>query len=155
MWELATPWWEIAARIMVIYLGLMALVRISGKRQISDLTPMDLLTVLIISEIVSPALTAGDESVTAALLGSAVLFGITAIISLVSYRWPRVERLLEGEPQTLIYRGALDRRVMRSERITDQDLQVALHQNGVESIEEVRLAMVEPNGHITMVKYQD
>lgn len=154
MWELSTPWWEIVARIVLLYAGLLVLVRVSGKRQIGQLTTMDLLTVLIISEIVSPALTAGDESVSAGLIGSATLFATTALISVVTYRWPRVEGVLEGGPQTLIYNGELNRAVMRSERITDQDLAVALRGQGVEAVQDVRLGVVEPNGQITVVKYE-
>lgn len=152
MWALSTPWWEIILRVALIYGGLLLLVRLTGKRQIGQLTPMDLLTVLLVSEIVSPALTADESSVPGALLAAATLFAIALLIARVSFRWPGVERFLEGEPRVLISRGKLDHDVMKAERLSQQDLNLALREHGVTSVEEVWLGVLEPTGSITIVE---
>ncbi|MCK9487747.1 MAG: DUF421 domain-containing protein [Dehalococcoidia bacterium] len=152
MWEFTNPWWEIVVRVVVIYAGLLLLLRVAGKRQVGELTPMDLLSVLLLAELVSPALSGEELSLPGALLGAATLIGITVVIAIVSHRSPRIERVLEGNPQVLIQDGEVDWGVMRRERISERDLEVALREHGMLSPEGVRVAVVEPNGRITFVQ---
>ncbi|MGK2964303.1 MAG: DUF421 domain-containing protein [Tepidiformaceae bacterium] len=149
MFELATPWWELILRVTVIYCALLFLLRLSGKRQLGQLTPMDLLTMLLVSETVSPALTAGDDSVPGGLIAAATLVGISVAIAGASYRSRRFEKAVEGTPVVVVRDGVIDRRVMRRERITDTELQIALRQQGIRDIADVRLAVVEPSGEIS------
>lgn len=151
MFELTTPWWELIARVSLIYCSLLFLLRLSGKRQLGQLTPMDLLTVLLVSETVSPALTAGDESVAGGVTAAATLVVLSVAVAGASYRSRRFERLVEGSPVVVIRDGIVDRRVMASERITDTELEIALRRQGVEQSSDVRLAVVEPSGEISCV----
>lgn len=149
MFELTTPWWELIGRVTVIYVSLLFLLRLSGKRQLGQLTPMDLLTMLLVSETVSPALTAGDDSVTGGLIAAAALVALSVGIAAASYSSRRFERVVEGSPVILIRDGVIDRRVMAAERITDAELAIALRREGIEHSSEVRLAVVEPSGEIS------
>ena len=143
---------EIVARVAIVYLALLALLRIAGKRQLGQLSPMDLLTMLLVSETVSPALTAGDTSVPTGLVAGVTLILFALAISWLTFKSRTVERLTEGKPTVLITDGKLDQRVMASERITAQELTTALHRQGLSAISQVALGTVEPDGEITMVK---
>lgn len=143
---------EIAFRVVLVYLALLAMLRLAGKRQLGQLAPMDLLTMLLISETVSPALTAGDESITASLVAAASLILLAVVVGWLAFKSRRVEWLTEGHPSTLIRDGILDQSVVANERITAQELDTALRRQGVTAVSEVALGTVEPDGEITIVK---
>ncbi len=142
---------EIVGRVAVVYIALTVLLRISGRREMSELRPMDLLTMLLISETVSPALTGGDQSLAGGLLAVVTLIGLSVATSVLTYRSRRAERLLEGSAVLLIRDGVVDPRVMRRFRITDADLRAALRQNGHQDIDEVARAYVESDGKISVL----
>jgi uncharacterized membrane protein YcaP (DUF421 family) len=142
---------EIVFRVVVLYLALVLLVRLAGKREVGQLSPLDLLAMLILSETVSPALTVQDSSLPGSLLASATLLALTGLMGRLSYRSRRLERWIEGSPTVLVEDGELDREAARRERITQQELDGALRRHGVDSLREVKRAMVEPNGEITVV----
>jgi uncharacterized membrane protein YcaP (DUF421 family) len=143
---------SIAGRVLAIYLFLLLVLRLMGRGVMSQLRPIDLLTMLLMSETVSPALTAGDHSLPGGLVAVSTL-GIAAwFTSWLSFRYRLVDRALDGSPLLLINRGRVDAQVLRSQRITDEELRTALHEHGVLSVAEVRKAFVEPDGSITIVK---
>ena len=143
---------EIIARVALIYIGCFALLRLAGRREMSQLGPMDLLTMLLISEAVSPALTGGDETVTAGLLAAVALVGLAALASYLAMRSKRLDALLEGRAQILIRDGKVVPSVMRKQRITDEDLRAKLHEHGLLNVKDVARAYVEADGGITIVK---
>lgn len=146
-----TPLVEIVLRVGVLYVALVLLVRLAGRREIGQLAPLDLLAMLILSETVSPALTAQDDSLPAALTAAGTLLALTAGMGRLAYHSRRVERWLEGRPVELVKEGHLLEEAARSERVTRQELDSALRRRGVETLADVRRAMVEPNGEITVI----
>jgi uncharacterized membrane protein YcaP (DUF421 family) len=149
--EPSTALLEIVLRVCVLYVALVLMVRIAGKREIGQLAPLDLLAMLILSETVSPALTAGDDSLTGALTAAGTLLALTALIGRLGYHSRRVERFIDGLPVELVREGRLLDDAARRERVTRQELESALRRAGVERLAEVRRAVVEPNGEITVV----
>jgi uncharacterized membrane protein YcaP (DUF421 family) len=143
---------EIAGRVIIIYVALLALLRISGRRELAELTPMELLTMLLISETVSPALTGGDESVVGGLVAATTLIGLTVLSSVLVFRSRTAERVIEGKSSVLIRHGRVDEKVLRSERITNDELHAKLHQHGVLSVRDVAYAFIEADGDITIIK---
>lgn len=143
---------EIVIRVVIIYVGLLVMLRVAGRRTLSDITPLDMLVMLLVSETVSPALTAGDESVTAGLVAAGTLVGVSVVASWLAFRSRTMERAMSGAPVVLIKDGKLDEKVLRQYRITNEDLETALHENGVLAVAEVRRAFVEGDGEITVVK---
>jgi uncharacterized membrane protein YcaP (DUF421 family) len=142
----------IAARVVVVYLLVLFLVRLAGKREVGHLSPMEFLSALLLSETVSPALTAGDDSLAAAGVAAATLMLLTIASNVLSSRFRWFEVITEGSPALLIRSGRVNRRVMKRERITEQQLKAALRREGIESVSAVRKAFVEPNGDITILK---
>ena len=142
---------EIAVRVVLIYAALLLTLRLAGRRTLSDITPLDMLVMLLVSETVSPALTAGDQSVTAGLVAAITLVLVATIASALAFRSRRIERALSGTAAMLIKDGVVDVEVLRRYRITNEDLDVALHQGGVLAVSEVRRAFVEADGEITII----
>jgi uncharacterized membrane protein YcaP (DUF421 family) len=146
---------EILARVAIIYIACMVLLRISGRREMSELGPMDLLTMLLLSETVSPALTGGDQSISGALVAASALLALTVITSALVRRSRLADRLIEGEAVVLIDEGRVRPAILRRFRITDDDLRSALHAQGMLSVAEVARAFVESDGKLTFIKRKD
>lgn len=152
MFSMEAHWWEIVLRVGVLYVALLIGLRLSGKRELGQITPMDLLTIILLSETVSPALTADDTSIPGALIAAATLIGGSFLVGFATYRWRWFERLSEGKPSILIRNGRVDRRVMRAERISQQELDAALHKNNIADASDVALGVVETSGDMTFVE---
>jgi uncharacterized membrane protein YcaP (DUF421 family) len=149
---MSADWWELIVRVSLIYVFLAVLLRLSGKREIGQLGPLDLLTILLLSETVSPALTAQDDSVTAGMIASGTLVVLTVLMAAGTYGSRRFERVVDGEPRLLVVRGELLQDAARAERITDNELQAALRKQGLTSLEDVEAAYVETDGQISFIK---
>lgn len=150
MFVTTVPWWELIARSAIVYAILFAIIRISGKRELGELTPFDLIFLLLISEQVSPALTGGDESVSAGLIGLITLFVLNLAVTIVTARSHRAERLLEGRPRFLIRGGRVDYAVLREEAISKNDLLAALRDHGCFRPSQVEWAILETSGTISV-----
>jgi uncharacterized membrane protein YcaP (DUF421 family) len=151
MFEMTASIGEIVLRVLIVYAGLFALLRLTGKRGLSELAPMDLLTMLILSETVSPALTHGDTSLAAGFTAAGTLLALTVLMEWATWRWPRFARVAEGRPQVLIADGKVDRAVQRRHKISDEDLASVLRREGLEDPSDVGRATVEVTGRITVV----
>jgi uncharacterized membrane protein YcaP (DUF421 family) len=147
-WSLLT----VAGRVVLVYLFLLVMVRLMGRGTLAQLRPIDVLTMLLISETVSPALTGGDDSLAAGITAACAL-GLSAVITgKLSYRFRWFDQLLDGSTLVLIDHGKIRQDVMRSQQISDEELKTALHHHGVLSVEEVHKGFIEPDGSITLVK---
>jgi uncharacterized membrane protein YcaP (DUF421 family) len=151
MWDLTVPWWELIARAMLFYLFLLVLLRLTGKRQVGQLAPFDLVLLLILSNAVQNAMNSGDNSFTAGALSAATLIAVNSAVSLATYRSKWLEALVEGRPRVLIHIGRLFEDLLRAERLTHHELMAALRRGGCGSIEHVHVAILENNGQISVV----
>lgn len=142
---------EIAGRVVVIYVACIVLLRVT-RREMSELGPVDLLTMLLLSETVSPALTGGDDSLAGGLVAAIALLGMGTLSEILAFRWRRAERIIHGTAVVLIDDGTVDSEVMRRYRISDEDLRASLHHAGVLAVSEVKRAFVEADGAITVIK---
>lgn len=142
---------EIAVRIVVIYLFILAGLRVLGKREFGQLSPIELVALLLISEIVSPALTADEPSLTAGLFGGATLLVLVFLISLLSHRFKTVERITGSDPTVLAHNGKLLRDRMDRERVSAEELYGELRKAGLERIDQVRWAVLESDGSIAII----
>jgi uncharacterized membrane protein YcaP (DUF421 family) len=141
----------VVARVVLVYVVLLVMVRAAGKREVGSLAPLDFLAMLLLSETVSPALTEQDTSLPVALTAAATLLGLTTLVSWLSYRFRAFERFVDGTPRVVIAHGLVDESVCRSERISVQDLASALRNEGIASPAEVACATLEPSGRITVI----
>lgn len=143
---------EIIARVALIYVACLVLLRVSGRREMSDMSPMDLLAMLLVSETVSPALTGGDDSVTGGVIAASILFALCVGTGWLAFRYRRAGSVLQGHAAILIEDGRVRSAVMRKYRISDDELRTALHMKGLLEVRDVGRAYVEPDGDITIIE---
>lgn len=152
MWTLEHPWWEYLLRALLVYASVFVLLRVMGKKQIGEMSPFDLVLLLLISESVSAAMTGGDNSVGAAMICAATFVVGNYFLDILGYKSKKVERLLDGEAKTLIKNGIIDLSVCKKEFITLDEVASSLREHGIKDIKQVELATLETNGKITVIK---
>src|SRR5207248_1045103 len=150
MWQLSISWWELILRVVIIYAFLLVLLRLSGKRQVGQLAPFDLVLLLVLSNSVQNAMSGGDNSVLAGLISAGALVLVNYLVGLATYKSKRLQALIEGRPEVLIHNGKLFTEVMEREKLTHHELNAALRAAGCACIEEVHFAILENNGVISV-----
>jgi uncharacterized membrane protein YcaP (DUF421 family) len=155
MLNMAVPWWELIVRGIVVYLFLLALLRITGKRQVGQLAPFDLVLLLVLANAVQNSMNAGDNSLIGGLITATTLIGLNFLVSLVTHRYKRLEAIVEGRPQILIHNGKLFEDVMAKAQLTHHELNASLRRSGCSSVAEVHSAIMENNGAISVVAMKD
>lgn len=154
LFQLSAPWWVFALRATAIYAMVMVLVRVSGKRAVGQFTPFDLVLLILIGNAVQNGINGGDNSLTGAAIMAVTLILLNYAMALLTSRNRSAERLLEGEPVVLARDGKVFAQVLRRELVSDADFAGALRMNNVERIEDIQLALLEINGHITIMKHR-
>jgi uncharacterized membrane protein YcaP (DUF421 family) len=155
LFNLAMPWWEMVLRAVLVYVIVLGMVRVSGKRTLGQFTPFDMLLIVLLGNAVQNALLGQDTSLGGGLLLAATLITLNYGVGWITTRSKRAERLIEGVPVVIARDGKLFEKVLRRELISEADFQVAMRQQGCASVDKVRLALLETNGHITILQEQD
>ncbi len=138
-------------RSVVVYVFILLAFRFTGKRQVGQLTPFDLVVLLIISNVVQNAVIGPDNSLGGGLLGAVVILALNWLVVELTFRSKRLRRLLEAEPTLLVHNGRILHDNLRRERLTLDDLHAALRRAGVPDLEHVRVAVLEENGGISVI----
>ena len=149
--QMSMPWWEFVLRAVVVYVVLLAMIRLSGKRTMGQFTSFDMLLIVLLGNAVQNALLGADTSMAGGLLLAATLMTLNWMVGFVTARSKRVERLLEGEPVVLARNGHVYRDVLRRELVSRDDFAKAMREAGCSDVSHVHLALLETNGHITMM----
>jgi len=150
MWHTTIPWWEFILRGLLIYGFLLLALRLTGKRQIGQLAPFDLVLLLVLSNAVQNAMNGGDNSLTGGVISATTLLAVNAVVGRLTYKSKRLEKLIEGRPEILIHDGKLFAEVLEREQLTHHELNAALRTAGCASISEVHYAILENTGQITV-----
>ena len=135
----------------VVYFFVLALLRLTGKRQVGQLAPFDLVLLLVLSNAVQNSMNAGDNSLIGGLISAATLVMLNFVVGVATYRNKKLEGLIEGRPQILIHNGQLFEDVVSKARLTHHELQAALRRGGCTCIDEVHSAILENSGDISVV----
>ena len=143
---------EIVIRIAIVFVLLTLSFRVLGKRELSQLSPFELVMLLLIAEIVAPALTAGDESLTAALFGAATLLVLAVIHSILTYRSRSLRAIAEAPPELVIRRGRIIEDIMHKSRVRPDEIFSEMHKAGIERLQQVRWGWLEPDGKMSFVR---
>jgi uncharacterized membrane protein YcaP (DUF421 family) len=143
---------ESVLRLAVVYVFLMLLFRIGGRRTVANMSRFDLVVVLLISELLQQAMTGSDPSLTQAIVLCAALVALDLVFSWVKMRWPRMDHLIEGIPVLLVERGRPLHAVMREMRVDEADvLEAARRIHGLRDLGQVQFAVLETNGSISII----
>lgn len=154
-------WWlpevspgEKILRSLIVYTFLLIMFRLLGKRQVGQMTPFDLIVLLIVSNVLQNAMIGPDNSVTGGLIGGLTVLATNWLVGRVAFASPRLERAIEGVPTLLVHEGRLVETNLRRETISREELLSNLRSQGVFDLREVRTAILEPSGKLSILRQE-
>jgi uncharacterized membrane protein YcaP (DUF421 family) len=146
MFQLPLPILEKLLRPVIVYLVLVLLLRLFGKRELAQLNPFDLVVLLSLSNTVQNAIIGDDNSVTGGVIGASSLLAINWFVVRVLFRSKKLTRAIEGRAAVLIRNGQVDPRALERESLTREELISVIHRQGFEDVHQVHRCELEPNG---------
>ncbi len=154
MFQMPLPILEKLARPVIVYLVLVVLLRIFGKRELAQLNPFDLVVLLSLSNTVQNAIIGDDNSVTGGIIGAIGLLAINWLVVRVLFRSPGLTRIFEGRSAVLVRNGQIDRKALERESLSREELIAVIHRQGFEELQQVRKCELEPNGTFYVEAYE-
>ena len=142
---------QIIISTVAVYLFIILAIRLFGKKELSQLSVVDLVFILLISNSVQNAMVGSNSTLSGGLVAAAALFVVNFIFKEILYRFPKFGRLVQGETLMLIYKGKLNRKNMEKAKLTIGEIMEAIREHGVSTIEEVDLAVLEVDGNISVL----
>lgn len=145
---------EKIARPLVVYSFLLVAFRLTGKRELGQMTPFDLVVLLTISNVLQNAMIGPDNSLTGGIIGAAALLLANRFVALLTFRFPWVERMLEGEPTVLVDHGRVLNESLRREVITRTELERAIRKHNLDpqrDLPRISRALLEEDGTVTII----
>jgi uncharacterized membrane protein YcaP (DUF421 family) len=146
---------EIVVRTVVVYMVVLVGVRLSGKREVGQMTPFDLTLLLLISNSVQNAMTGPDNSLVGGVAAAVTLLVMNYVIAELSGANRRFRKLVQGQPSLLIHDGQVITPHMAKEHVSMDELERALREHGINSYHDVALAVLEVDGSISCLKYDE
>jgi uncharacterized membrane protein YcaP (DUF421 family) len=146
---------DLVVRGVVVYFVLFLLLRFIGKKHVGELSPFDLVVLLIISETVDGSLIGDDHSLIGGLISAATLVVVVQIVGYFTWRFRAVENFVDGVPQVLVRHGHVRDDVLNQEQVTRAELLEALRREGCSALTKVRFAILETDGSITLATRTD
>ena len=142
---------NIAIRSAVIFTIVLVGLRLLGKRHVAQLSIVDLVLILLISNAVQNAMVGDDTSLLGGIVAAVTLLILSYLFTLVAYKSRTFENLFEGTPTVLVHNGKTVRRHLEKEKITEEELERVIREHGIENISAVRTAILEPDGTISVI----
>ena len=146
-----TQYFELMLRAVAVYVFIIVAIRLFGKKELSQLSVVDLVFILLISNAVQNAMVGPDTSLQGGMVAAGALFIANFILKKLIYRFKPFEKLIEGEPIVLIYNGLVQKKNLKQAGFTMEELEAAVREHGIESIDKVNLAMLEVDGNISVL----
>jgi uncharacterized membrane protein YcaP (DUF421 family) len=143
---------DLAIRTFVVFCFIFLLMRIIGRRELSNLEPFDLILLVVLGDSVQQGVTQDDYSVTGAIIVVSVFALMQLLVSYLNFRVPRLRPLLDGQPIVLVDDGKTIDRNLRRERMTAEDLMEQARGQQIESLDQVKWAVLETSGTISFIK---
>ena len=151
MFDLSINGWSIVARTAIVYAALLLGLRLAGKREIGQMTPFDLVVILLIANAVQNAMVGPDTSVTGGLIAAALLIGANVVLARARERIPFLRRAVEGTPTLLVHDGQFIAGHLKGEGIDENEVLMAMREHGIDDIRQVRTAVLEVDGSISII----
>jgi uncharacterized membrane protein YcaP (DUF421 family) len=151
IFQMTTSWYEIILRTFVVYFVVLVLLRAAGKRELGQMTPFDLVVILVIANAVQNAMTGGDNS----LIGGVIAASTLTLVNIAVGRWgprvPIVRQLVVSEPTLLLRDGTPITANMEREQIGVDELRMAAREHGIDELSKVAAAVLEEDGSISII----
>jgi uncharacterized membrane protein YcaP (DUF421 family) len=142
---------DIVLRAAFVYLLILFVTRVAGRRELSSLQPFDLILLVVIGDLVQQGVTQSDYSIMGVVLAVTTFAVLTVVTSYASYRFPRTRPVLDGEPVIIVQDGELIERNLRRERLTPEEIAEEARQQQIASLADVQWAVLESNGKISFL----
>ena len=139
-------WIEKILRPMIVYAALIVLLRVFGKRELGQLNPFDLVVILSLSNTVQNAIIGQDNSLVGGIVGAFFLLGINYAVALLKFKNKKIERIIEGTSRTIIENSKINRKAVKSELLTEEDLNTLAHREGLDGMKDIEKCILDPNG---------
>jgi uncharacterized membrane protein YcaP (DUF421 family) len=149
MFVLGVPIAEKILRPIIVYVFLIVGLRLSGKRELAQLNPFDLIVLLTLSNTVQNAIIGNDNSVSGGIIGAASLLAVNYLVVRFLYDHRKIDQLVEGSPDILIEGGKIHEHKLKRELITKEELAAAARKQGFDSLSEVQQCVLEPGGTLS------
>ncbi|MGA2907628.1 MAG: YetF domain-containing protein [Terracidiphilus sp.] len=146
MFQMQLPFLEKLLRPAIVYLALVVLLRIFGKRELAQLNPFDLVVLLSLSNTVQNAIIGNDNSLSGGIIGAVALLAVNWLVVRALFSSPKLTRMFEGRATILIRDGKVDQNALKRESLSQQELLDVIHRQGFDSVQKVRRCELEPNG---------
>lgn len=146
---------EVMLRTMIVYLGLLLAVRVAGKREVGQMKPFDLVTLVILSNAVQNAMVGPDNSVSGGLMAAGVILLLNFAVGFLRQRFPLAKDVFEGSPSLLVHDGHFVLEHIREENVTETDVLQAMREHGIEDLSKVQSAVLEVDGAISIIPRDD
>ncbi len=143
---------DIVLRATVIFVALYILVRLMGKRELGQMTPFELIVLIVIGDLIQQGVTQNDFSLTGAIIAVSTIAFLALVMSWLSYLSPRAERMLEGEPRVIVRDGEILDANLRRSRLTRSEIESEMRLAGISHLEQVAWAILEPRGKISFIQ---
>lgn len=145
------PWWELVLRAVAVYVVVLVMVRIVGKRTVGQFTPFDLIVVVLLGTAVQNSLIGEDTSLIGGLLIAATLLALNWLVGFFSARSRKFDEVIEGRPVLLARNGELFRDVLKQQFLSEREFERAMRDADCADLSQVELAMLETSGDITVI----
>lgn len=146
-----TEYFDLILRAGAVYVFIVVAIKLFGKKELSQLSVVDLVFILLISNAVQNAMVGSNTSLTGGIVAASTLFVINYLLKKLIFRFKPIEKFIEGEPIMLIYEGEIHKSNVAQAGFTIQELNAAVREHGVDRIENVNLAMLEVDGNISVL----
>ena len=153
--ELGSELPEVVLRVALIYLFLVVVLRISGKREVGQMSILELIVVLLISDAVQNSMVGDNTTVWAGPVAVVTLLGLDYALSWLTRRSKSIRKAIEGEPRLLVRDGRLLRKALREEKLSVDEVETAVREHGLARIEDVREAVLETDGSISIIPKEE
>ncbi len=150
MFTLGVPVWERLIRAILVYAFVVVALRLAGKREIGALNPFDLVVLFFLSNILQNSIIGNDLSITGGFIGAATLMGINYAVQRFLFSHQRIDRIFEGQATILIEDGKILHDNLKKELVTEDELMVAVHKQGLMELADVEKAVLETDGNISV-----
>ena len=144
---------EIVLRSLAVFAFLWFLMRVVGKKELTQLSAFELVLLVVIGDLVQQGVTEEDMSVTGAVLATGTIALLVVASSYVGFRWRRTEKVIEGMPVLVVSDGRLIPEAIRVERLTEEEVVSEARQAGIGDIADVRFGVLEPDGRFSFVRF--
>ncbi|MCE5313933.1 MAG: YetF domain-containing protein [Armatimonadota bacterium] len=152
MWHASFPYWQFVVRAAVVYIAIIVLLRLGGKRQVGQMGVAEFVAILLISNAVQNSMNGNDGSITGGLILATVIIILSILVEYATFKSKRWEYIVQGRPTLLVHHGKIIRHNLDRERLNVRELKTILRRQGIHDLDEVAEAILESDGYVSVTK---